>query len=202
MRVRFSIAGLMAAVLLLALGFAGLRAATALWASALFTLTVTVLAAAVLGAAVGRGRPRVACLGFAVFCGTYLLTTFALWPGTNGVSVPPILTKALLDYAQPPASTPAVMTLDPGPQGEMMKAEALMVPTLPAGASSGTVPTMMAPFTPYTGRVVNMLHYRRIGHLIAAIGFGLLGALLGNLFAALSEAREEGRPDRGRSAEQ
>src|SRR5262249_23261991 len=104
-----------ATVLLLAVGFAGLRTATPLWASAVFTLAVALLATASLGAAAGRGRPRTACLGFGLFGWVYLLTTFWFWPGPNGVSAPPLLTKALLDALQPRAKTLSSMTLDPGP---------------------------------------------------------------------------------------
>ena len=100
-RVRFSIAGLMAAVFILAVGFAGLRAASLLWASALFTSAVTLLLSAVLGAAACQGPSRMPWLGFGVFGWTYLLATFWLWPAPNGITAPPLLTKALLDYFQP-----------------------------------------------------------------------------------------------------
>jgi hypothetical protein len=71
-RIRFSIAGLMAAVLFFAVGFAGLRAASPLWASGIFTITVTVFAGAIVGAAASRGPSRIAWLGFGVFGWTYL----------------------------------------------------------------------------------------------------------------------------------
>ncbi len=189
MRARFSIAGLMVAVLLLAVGFAGLRTATALWASAVFTLTVTLLATALLGAAASRGRLRMACLGFSIFGWVYLLTTFWLWPGPNGVSPPPFLTKALLDAVQPASKTPAVMTVDPGPAGEMRTESPPMVNTIIPGTVN------LATSAPFAGRVINLLHYRRIGHTLAAVAFGLLGGLLATLFSALSEAGL-GRRDR------
>jgi hypothetical protein len=97
MRVRFSIASVMAVVLFLAVGFAGLHVASVLWASALFTITVTLFAAAILGASACRGPSRMTWLGFGIFGWTYLLATFWLWPGPNGVSAPPLLTKPLLD---------------------------------------------------------------------------------------------------------
>ncbi len=172
--IRFSIAGLMAVVLLLGVGFAGLRTASFLWASAVFTLTVTLLAAATLGAVACRGPFRMAWLGFGVFGWTYLLATFWLWPAPNGVSAPPFLTKALLDALQPSPGTGAVMTIDAFPQGEM----------------STEPPPMVGALRParFAGRVVNLLHYRRIGHTLAAIVLGLLGALLGMLFSARSQA--------------
>ena len=86
----------MGAVLVLAVGFAGLSTASALWASAVFTLAVTLLAGAILGAVACRGPSRIAWLGFAVFGWTYVPATFWLWPVPNGVTAPPFLAKALL----------------------------------------------------------------------------------------------------------
>jgi hypothetical protein len=174
-RIRFSIAGLMAAVLLLAVGFAGFRTASPLWASAIFTMTVTVFAGAIVGAAARRGRSRIAWLGFGVFGWTYLLATFWLWPAPNGATAPPFLTKALLDYFQPSSSTAAVMWIDTAPPGEMSTEPPPMVSTIVPGT------TNLATVTPFAGRAVNRLHYRRIGHTLAAIVFGLLGALLGSI---------------------
>jgi hypothetical protein len=196
LKARVSIAGLMAAVLLLAIGFAGLHTASALWASAIFTFTITLLAAALLGAAASRGRYRMACLGFGLFGWVYLLTTFWLWPGPNGVSAPPFLTKALLDAVQPPSKTPTAMTIDRGPVGEMSTEPPPHVATTVPGTRN------MVTSAPYTGRVVNLHHYRRIGHMLAAIAFGLLGGLLGSIFSALSEADEGRRPNREREAGQ
>ena len=135
-----------------------------------------------------------ACLGFSLFGWVYFLTTFWLWPGPNGVSAPPFLTKALLDAVQPPSETPTAMTIDPGPVGEMSTEPPPMVAT--------TIRPGITQLAPYTGRVVNLLHYRRIGHMLAAIAFGLLGGLLGSIFSALSEAGEGRRPNREREAGQ
>jgi hypothetical protein len=178
----------MAVVLALAVGFTGLRTATALWASAVFTLTVTLLTTALLGAIASRGRPRMACLGFSIFGWIYLLTTFWLWPGPNGVSAPPYLTKALLDAIQPVPQTTTTMTIDPGPGGEM-RAELPPMVTTPLRGSPN-----MSTIAPYTGRVVNLLHYRRIGHMLAAIAFGLVGGLLSILVSSVNESGEGRRP--------
>jgi hypothetical protein len=172
-QIRFSIAGLMAAVLFLAVGFAGLRAASPLWASGIFTMTVTVFAGAIVGAAACQGPSRFALLGFGIFGWTYLLATFWLWPAPNGVTPPPFLTKALLDYFQPSSNTAAVMWIDTVPAGEMSTDSPPMVTTKVPGTAN------LATMTRFAGRVVNRLHYRRIGHTLAAIFFGLLGALLG-----------------------
>ena len=196
MRARVSIAGLMVVVLLLAVGFAGLRTASALWASAIFTFAITLLAAALLGVAATRGRSRMTCLGFALFGWIYLLTTFWLWPGPNGVSAPPFLTKALLDAVQPPFQTPTAMTVDRGPAGEMSTELPPKVATIVPGTRN------VVTSAPFTGRVVNLHHYRRIGHILAALALGLLGGLLGGIFSALSEAGEGRRQHGEREAGQ
>ena len=72
-RFRLTIAQLMAIVLYLSLGFAALRNADRLWASATFTLSIVAISTALLGALIRRGRARPAWIGFAVFGWTYLL---------------------------------------------------------------------------------------------------------------------------------
>jgi hypothetical protein len=66
-RLRFSLARLMAIVLLIGVGLAALHSASVLWASVVFTLTVAVLSTAVLGAMARRGRARMTWAGFALF---------------------------------------------------------------------------------------------------------------------------------------
>jgi hypothetical protein len=180
MRFRFPIAGLMAAVLVVAVGFAGLRAASLLWASALFSTAIALFAAVIVGAVVSQGLARARCLGFAIFGITYLLVAFWLWPAPNGISAPPFLTKVLLDHFQPSFNTVGVMTIDPGPIGEFELDPRPIVGALPAPAPT-TGPAATAPFA---GRFVNLLHFRRIGHTLAAIVFALLGSLVGSLLAS------------------
>ncbi len=178
----------MGAVLVLAVGFAGLSAASALWASAVFTLAVTMLAGAILGAITCRGPSRIAWLGFAVFGWTYVPATFWLWPVPNGVTAPPFLAKALLDYFQRSLNTATVMWIDPGPPGAMSTELPPTVMTKIPGTAN------LATMAPFTGRVANRLHYRRIGHSLVAIVLGLFGALLGTLLAAQSKAADGQRP--------
>jgi hypothetical protein len=73
---RISIAGLMGFVLVVALGFGGLKGANEYWASGCFTLMVTGLVVAILNAALGRGKDRAYWLGFAVAGGIYLAVAF------------------------------------------------------------------------------------------------------------------------------
>ena len=97
-RLRFTLAQLMATVIFIGLGFAAIRSASLLWASAVFTLTVVVLSAAILGAMARRGRARMTWAGFALFGWIYLGTTFGPWATVNGVTAPPYVTRWGLDY--------------------------------------------------------------------------------------------------------
>jgi hypothetical protein len=75
-RARHNIAGLMALILCVGLSLAALRNSDRLWATVIYTLAITTLAAAVVGAIVGEGRIRTFSTGFAVFGLTYLLIDF------------------------------------------------------------------------------------------------------------------------------
>src|SRR4051812_29116963 len=98
-RPRVSIAGLMGVVLFIGVGFAALKGASRLWASALFTLTLAVLLGASLGAVARRGPERMAWTGFAVFGWSYLILSFWLlpWPKSDPLGPPPLLAEVLLD---------------------------------------------------------------------------------------------------------
>jgi hypothetical protein len=72
-RLRFTIAGLMAIVLFVAIGFAALRNADELWASATYTLAIAMISLAFVGAFVRKGKARAIWSGFAVFGLAYLL---------------------------------------------------------------------------------------------------------------------------------
>ena len=98
-RFRFSVAGLMAVILLLAVGMAALRDPAELWASVIFTAAVTLFAASVIGAMAHRGARRFIWAGLAVFGWAYLVISFGPWPG-NAVGPPPLLPSSILDRLQ------------------------------------------------------------------------------------------------------
>src|SRR5262249_4847118 len=100
-RPRISIVGMMGIVLFVALSLAAFGGATVFWASVMFTLTVATLCAATTWAILRRGTPRRFWTGFAIFGWAYLLLTFGPWPNGNGVSTPPLLTRALIDATTP-----------------------------------------------------------------------------------------------------
>src|SRR5688500_1209379 len=136
---RFTIAIIMGIVLLIALGLAALREANVLWASGLYTLTLTSLCTAVLGSMAGRGRARMTWAGFAAVGWSYLLMSFGRWPNSNGVTAPPFPATALyqkprLDREATSLTHPTFVN-DPEPRGEpLLWAGSLY------GIPTGTVP--------------------------------------------------------------
>jgi hypothetical protein len=168
-RLRFTLAQLMGVVIFIGLGFAAMRSATLLWSSMVFTLTVAVLTAAILGAMARRGRARMMWAGFALFGWIYLSTTFWPWAAGNGVTAPPYVTRWALDYWDAklwdPTKAPVVRIDTAGP-GELLYQR----------NQPGWSP---APFVTFP----DSLQFRRIGQCFATILFGFVGALLGRLLA-------------------
>ena len=74
---RFSIAGLMAAVLAAAIAFAALRSGSQAWSGGLFLATQASLGLALVGAFCRRGEKRAWWIGFALFGWLYLTGSFA-----------------------------------------------------------------------------------------------------------------------------
>jgi WD40 repeat protein len=74
-RIRFTIGGLLAVVLFLAVAIAALREATDLWDSGVFTMTAGLLVVAVLLVIHGTGPMRAFWLGFALSGGCYLVAS-------------------------------------------------------------------------------------------------------------------------------
>jgi hypothetical protein len=173
-RLRFSVAQSMAIVLVVGVGVAALRAASLVWASAVFTLTVLVLLTAVLAAMARRGRTRMTWAGFALFGWVYLGTTFGPGAAANGVTPPPYVTRWALDYWDANLWSAAMggvaaMLAESGNSGEEL------FPRFPPVQLPGTGAPVLSP---------NSHHFRRIGHCLAAIVFGLVGAVLGRLLAS------------------
>jgi hypothetical protein len=203
-RLRFTLAQLMAAVIFIGLGFAALRSASPLWASAVFTLTVAVLSAAILGAMARRGRARLTWAGFALFGWIYFGTTFGPWADGNGVKAPPYMTRWVLDYALARLRNTNRLVDSGGVPGEVLFSP---FPTWGIGGGmgggngngggmgggNGNARRMgryqmgggMGGGVPGPPAAVpDALQFRRIGHCLTAILFGLVGTVLGRLIAA------------------
>jgi hypothetical protein len=179
-RLRFTLAQLMAAVIFIGLGFAALRSASRLGASVVFTLTVGVLSAAILRAMARPGRTRMTWAGFALFGWIYLGTTFGPWAAGNGMTAPPYVTRWVLDYTAERLRVPDLR--DTGVAGEVLFSPS---PTGGIGAmmSGGGMSGGAPPLVPRR----DLRAFHRIGHCLAAIMFGLVGAILGRFIATEDE---------------
>lgn len=133
---RFSLAQLMAAVIYLGLGFAALRNADRLWASATFTLSIVAISTALLGALIRRGRARPVWIGFAVFGWTYLLISTLPPRASGGLGFGPLpLPPSLIEWGM--ASLQPYLW--PVPSGQMWNSASLLTPYEQVGHSLGIV---------------------------------------------------------------
>jgi hypothetical protein len=108
-RLRFTLAQLMAVVIVIGFGFAALRNANEIWASATHTLAFLSISIAALGALARKGTARMVWAGFGVFGWARLLvgplpnpdfTLFGAMPS------PVLLTDRVFDYLVGYLSTP------------------------------------------------------------------------------------------------
>ena len=169
-RLRVPVLGLLGLVAFAAVGLAALRSASPMWASVLYSAALASLATAVVMAIARRGRGRVAWVGYAAFAATYLLGAFH--PREPGPSVaPPVVVEVLLDplLDRIQGGRP-FYTTDLGPKGETFSG-------FRGPMGRGGLPTM----TPQN--TVSLVSYRQIGHSLAAILSGLVGATLGYVSA-------------------
>jgi hypothetical protein len=167
---RLSIAGIMMLVALIGVGFAGLRASTPLWAAGLFTAAVALFTAAALGAYATRGLPWA---GLALFGWAYLGVVYGPWPH-NHERMPPLLTAVLLDRAQD-------RFLSQGVAGYYASSYRDDEPV--QWVFRGVLRPGMAP-PPGGWKSVDVACYRQVGHSLASLFFGLVGAFVGAIFAA------------------
>ena len=164
---RFSLAGSLWFVALLALGFAAVREASDFWVGATYLVTLGLLCASVLGAVLERGRGGAWWLGFALFGWAYLLA-----PSVPGLAPSPSLPSDDLARRIFAASNPA-----PGPR----RLDAPIGPIGPDGR----------PISPPGGRTrLSNQEYEkrwqgnslRIGHWIFALIFARAGATASCVF--------------------
>ncbi len=106
-RVRFTIAGLMGIVLLVAIAFAALRTASVFWASAMFSIAIVSVSVALVRTLVLQGKTRMPWGCYAALGLVSLLLWFWVEP-LNIVTAPPHLLvswalQALMPYVNPTA---------------------------------------------------------------------------------------------------
>lgn len=221
-RFRFSLAGLMAAVLIVAVACAALRFASELWASATLTITVGVLLTAILGVVLREGRIRAFWLGFSVFGWAYLALAFG-WFSTNFTQH--LLTTKLLAYAHPKLLQPMVQQDDI--QGLSVHRVHLHSGGVHAGkllsncAACHTSNVLSLSFSPggkllateatdktvkiwdtTTGSLVpaavpalpSWEHFQQVGHSLFALLMALLGGLLARHLFARPRDQDESAP--------
>jgi hypothetical protein len=97
-RFRFTLAQLMAVVFYFGFGFAALRNATNVWASATFSVAIISVAVALAAAAVGKGQGRMAAAGFATAGGARLVVWLLTAETVGSFNGPP---RPLLYIFQP-----------------------------------------------------------------------------------------------------
>ena len=163
-RYRFTLAALMGAVALVAVGVAALRSPTALWASLVILLALGAICGATVGAILRRGPARGTWLGFTVFGWAYLLLTLSPWGGEYGLGPARFLTRA---------STALLLQIDPD-LVEMPVAE-------------------VEEFAVFAGTGKSRSYYHGIFHALTAVIFAAAGALVGRVVAASGDP-EPSRP--------
>src|SRR5262245_55425587 len=99
-RPRFSLAGLMGVVLVLALGLASLRFASETSSGVIVLMTLGILSLTVLGVVYRRGAARAWCLGFALLGWGYMVLASESW-WDRTIHRPALVTSALLDRLYP-----------------------------------------------------------------------------------------------------
>ena len=181
-RTRFSIAGLMGFVVIVALGFGGLKEATPMWASACFTVAFVGLIAGSLIAFQARGRSRAFWTGFAVSGWIYFASMFAIGSPPR-VNAPPLLIELLLDRMEPMIHPPFITSVLTSTATPITATTS--IPTLPTAPPA-------APFIVSFNTAP--LNYRQVGHSLAALLVGYLGGSF-SVFIAARRGRGEAIPD-------
>lgn len=166
-RPRISIAGLLALVVLFALGFAALRYASASWAAATTMTALGVLLASILGA--WTGRDRVFWTGFALFGWGYAVLNYVSWLDATFKPQPIVLN--LLDDLYPllHADPPRMSVFGISGKGGPLK------PGRPGPVAMGT-PQHRA--------------FQQVGTAVVCLTFALAGGVVAKVIAA------RGRPER------
>jgi len=166
-RAQLSLADLMAAVLFIALGLAALLNPTALWASALFMLTVALLSAAILGAIACRGKTRMTWAGVAIFGWIYLGIAFGPLPNGNGTTIPALPTMVVYEYT---------LHNNLVPQSKAAYKDVIFNNTNQAESLLDK-----ATLTGKPRVFVDVMHLKRVVHSLGAVIFAFIGGIVGRV---------------------
>jgi hypothetical protein len=177
---RVTIAATLGVIVVLAVGFMGMREGTAVWAASAFCLTLAFLLAATLRAALGSRSGRAGAFGFALFGWLYLATTFAPWGKLEAPTMP-----------QSWLADQALERVHPGSRNANVAANASN--TWQASSSTGVVQftgsgTLLAGTAPNPNWSGDYNSFRQSAHSIAALAFGFLGLFCGRWTAKRNQA--------------
>jgi hypothetical protein len=164
---RFSLAGLMGIVAVIALGCVGLVSASTFWTSAAATITLGLLLGAVLGAVLLRGADQAFLLGFALFGIVYLLLVDWDWFGGQ---LGHDLTVGLVDVAETVIAAPRVASAPIASPFPTLSAS-------PPASASGPM-THLEPVAAHSIKIGNFV---QISRMSLALLFALAGGCVGRL---------------------
>jgi uncharacterized membrane protein YqaE (UPF0057 family) len=184
---QFSLRGLLLAVVFAAYACGALWSATDLWASATWTLTLAMLAFAMLAAWLRHGRQRAFWLGFLLFGLGYLTLSHGPW--FDGNVRHRLLSDKLLTWAfsLTPAGesnalviSGATFAMGQPPQGQLVVASGngSTWSTNTVYGSAGTVLWNPATGAPVAGGPTAWEPFQQTGHSLFALLLALLGACI------------------------
>jgi len=201
---RFTIGGLMALILVYAVGLAALRSANELWAGIMLMIALAAVGVAVLGAICLRDKHRFWWIGFAVFESGYLILAFGPWCATE--IQPKLATTLLLRYVHDQAV---------GPQPSISRNLArstMQTNTRPRPNSVGSINSASVTYPTYKRTAspppfnrwrsllpgaVNYDLFLPVGHSMFALLAGLIGGAIASWFHAMRERGETPRASSG-----
>jgi hypothetical protein len=174
-RLRFSIRGLVAFVIFVAVAIASLRDGSALWDCATFSATLLTLTASVLSAVHLTGRARAFWVGFAL-CGSVYLGA-SLLPEVR----PRLLTTRILVYLGtlvPSVTVDLSNSRDPAERSRVLMPDGSTRPGVVLGFEGGTGKL-------YASRGGPSEYFYPIGHSLCAVAVGFAGGLLSRYLYAV-----------------
>jgi len=184
---RFTIRTLMAFIVITAVGLAGLRNASTLWAGTLLLATLGLLLTSVLRAIYSAASSRAGWLGFSLFGFAYLALVLSPIVPERLTRVLP--TSQMLNYVYLQVSPPPIGV---GGGGMMIIGTGMANAMSGYGSTAVTTPPSPSPPSVFWKSLfpgaVNQASFSDIGHCLFALLAGLLGAVLARRLEKSTEA--------------
>ena len=186
-------------ILLVAIGFAALRAASDLWARLVFSLALLVLSVGTLGLFVAHGPKRSYWLGFCLLGWGYMIACFGPWCFEE--VQPRLITTWALERAAPWIVRPRVLTLmDRGSARSEVVSSVLATPMDLSDLQAGEVRvdriSSAWPATIYRSTLSPGApdHVLRIGHSLVTLGIAILGGWITQVWSDQNHIPGENPP--------